>query len=322
MFVFFLAGAFTGSLTTYLYTNIQSPRTIKLHPPAGTYTYIDPTFVSNPVNTDNFSSVSPDLQLKIGGIISASQKKDGTQHIGLYYREFESGQSLAINSNQQFSPGFLLKIPIMVAYYQLAEQDFSVLNKTITFSGPYIQRNDLFTSASSLVVGQSYTVSTLIDKMITGSDDTATALLFRNIDKNVLNEVFSDLGIDVREDEATPVFITIERYATFFRVLYNATYLTPEYSEEALSTLAQTTRTTSLLEKNLPQSIQLISRVGGRKLPSGAGMEIYECNIVYYPRHNYLLCVSGQAESVQALSTLFSNIGAAVYQDLVYSYGQ
>lgn len=322
VFAFFAAGGFFGGLAIYLFVGGQALSTTKLHLPKGTYQYINPTLATDPVgNPGNFSTVGRELDLKVNRLVDDAQKKGITSAV--YFRDLEPGTWLAINSNMQFSPGVLLKVPIMIAYYRLAEQDPAVLKGAIRFSGSYLPQDAALGPVSPLAAGADYTVEELIGKMVRDSDETAAALLFNHINKNALGEVFSDLGVDFNEDTTTRDYISLKRYSLFFRVLYNANYLSPGHSEQALGLLAQDPAR-SLLQANLPQSIPFIHRLGGRSLvQNGAPLvEAYECDIIYYPNHNYLLCAAAQAPKLSLIQNLFSKIGQAIYEDASYRYGQ
>src|SRR5256886_9180790 len=54
---------------------------------------------------------------------------------------------------------------------------------------------------------------------------------------------------------------------------------------------------------NLPQSINFASRVGGRQYAQGGQnvTEAYECDFVYYPNHDYLLCAAARGGNVQKI---------------------
>ncbi len=325
VFAFFIAGSFFGGLAIYLYANAAHPASVKLHLPAGTYQYINPTLATEPAaNYSNFSTVSKDLELKVNGLITDARNHGEVSDAAMYFRDFEPGTWLAVNANMQFSPGVLLKVPIMIAYYRLAEIQPSVLDEQIIFDGTLVlPHEDIFSTLSPMVPGQTYTVKDLLARMINTSDETAAALLFTHIDKQKLNEIFSDLGIDFTEDTEHRDFISLKRYSLFYRVLYNANYLSPDYSEKALAFLADT-NTPSLLQKNLPQAVSFVHRVSGRVFTQASisMTEAYECDIVYYPKHNYLLCAVAQGKTRATIENLFSQIGMAIYDDVSYRYGE
>ena len=324
VFVFFVCGLFAGGLGIYLYTQSSLPTQQRLHLAHDQYQYVNPTIATEPTNDyGNYSStVSQDVDLKIRGLTDAAKSKNEVTDISIYFRDFETGRWLASNANMSFSPGILTKTPMMIAYYKLAENNPAILDASINFNGTFLSEQDIFnTGKAKLVPGLDYKVDDLIRKMLRDSDETAAGVLFDHIDKNVLAEVFSDLGVDFNEDKVGRDFITLKRYSVFFRALYNGTYLTLEYSEKALELLAQD-KTDSLLQRGLPQSIPFVGHVGGRNFveKNEKQYEVYECDIIYYPKHNYMLCAAAHGSSLEGIKKLFTNIGAVMYSDMAYRY--
>jgi beta-lactamase class A len=101
--------------------------------------------------------------------------------------------------------------------------------------------------------------------MIIYSDNSATNLLFNNIDHNALKDVFSDLGLKFDEQTATSDFISPKQFSLFFRILFNASYLNRSYSESALELLSQTTFKDGL-EAGVPKNIEISHKFGEREL--------------------------------------------------------
>ena len=76
-----------------------------------------------------------------------------------------------------------------------------------------------------------------------------------------LGDVFRDLDISVPSDYAQQYFISAKNYSLFFRVLYNATYLSREMSEKALGLLSKTVFRDGLTAK-LPSSVVVSHKFG------------------------------------------------------------
>jgi hypothetical protein len=323
---FFIAGGLFGGLGIYLSTAALTPKTTGVHFASKDTPLINPTLALDQGAQQNFSTVSNDLQLKVAGIVAQAEKGKDVQEASVYFQDLDAGTWLALNSNMTFSPGKLLKIPILISYYKLAESDSGVLEKSLQVPDSLVKTEDLYSSiqGQGLVPGGSYTINDLLERMVTESDDNAAILLFQNINKNSLNEIFSELGIDFTEDIGTRDFISLKRYSLFFRLLYRASYLTPEYSQKALDLLAKNA-SQSLLEVSLPQALTFVNRTGARNYSKNNVnyVETYECDIVYFKNHHdYLLCAAADAKSLDATKTLFDSIGKAIYSDMAYRYNQ
>lgn len=76
--------------------------------------------------------------------------------------------------------------------------------------------------------------------MIINSNETATQILLKNIPASYINRVYSELGLTLEGERTDQDDISLKEYSSFFRILYNAAYLSPKTSEFALSLLTQT----------------------------------------------------------------------------------
>jgi hypothetical protein len=285
VFAFFIAGGLFGGLGIYLTTAALQHPTAPARIVSKDLNFINPGTAIDQSIQQNFSTASNDLQLKIAGIVSQAASSHDIQEAGVYFQDLDAGTWLSLNSNMTFSPGKLLKLPILISYYKLAEKTPDILDKNIQASDALASTEDLYGPTHGLIPGGQYTVSDLL----TSRD-----------------------------------FISLKRYSLFFRALYRASYLSPEYSQKALELLSRN-RSQSLLEVSLPQSLQFVNRVGARSYVKNGThyFETYECDIVYFKsHHDYLLCAAADAKSLAATKALFDSIGKAIYSDVSYRYNQ
>ncbi len=320
--VFFIAGIFLGGLVLFVYLNASSTVVTKIHPVSVKFNYINPLLAVDYPNQQFSQDTS--LALQINGLINTAKKNNIVTDVGVYFRDIEPGLWVGINDGVQFSPGKLLKIPIMITYFKLAESNPEIFNEQLTYNGPDANASQLFPPQNKLKIGQFYTTEDLIERMIINSDDNAANLLFDNVDKDALNEIFSDLGISFREQKETPDFISLRLYSLFFRVLYNSTFLKREFSERALKLLVVSPSTDFGLGINLPKSIDFANRYGIYRLKEGGAQlfEMYDCGIVYYPNHPYLICAAIRGKSIDALQKFMLELSKIVFADIDYKYKQ
>ncbi len=320
--IFFIAGIFLGglSLYAYIFNGGEFLGVEKIHPAKGQYKFINPLLAVDSIEKKDFLE-DKSLENKIRAVVEAKQKDGSISDAAVYFRDIEPGKWMGINEEARFSPGKLLKIPIMIAYYKMSEEDPSVLDKEIVLKAePGFSQSP----GSDLQIGKSYTVNELIKNMIVQDDDDASAVLFDNINLNSLNEVYSDLGINFPEDKINEDYISIKSYSLYFRVLYNATYLNRANSEKALQLLSQENPLTfsQTLGSVLPADIAVAQKYKMRMMPSHAGVyEGHDCGIVYYPNHPYLLCVMAMSKNSAAVSDLFREVSLTTYQDIDANYG-
>lgn len=252
--------------------------------------------------------------------ISDAQAAGGVNQVSFYFRNLNTDAWVGINQDADYYPASLLKVPVMIAYYKEAETDPSILNQPITYEN--ISTGDPFDAPSDLLPGKVYTVQELINAMIISSDNGATLTLLNNIDEDTLNDVYANLGIQNPGNNSADYQISTRTYALFFRILYNATYLDPEYSDKALALLSQATFANGLVA-GLPEGTQVAHKFGEHVLNSGdmaTGVELSDCGVVYYPSHPYLICVMTSTDSVQDSENIIKQISATTYAAVSSEY--
>ena len=209
----------------------------------------------------------------------------------------------------------------MIAYNKEAEENPSVLSQSVAYD-PTVMPSDQFLVPSELSASDNYSVQELINKMITDSDNGATFTLLAHVNPEFLNAVYIALGIQDPGNDSASYQISAHTYGLFFRVLYNATYLSPEYSERALKLLSQTTFANGLVA-GVPKGTMVAHKYGEHTLSTkgvATGVELSDCGIVYCPAHPYLLCVMTSSTSVSAASAVIANISRTAYSAVAERY--
>jgi len=248
-----------------------------------------------------------------------SQKKAGD--IAVYFRDLRNGPWFGINEDTKFVPASLMKVPVMIAYYKLAESNPDALQKKITVSqtvpDPYDQS---YKPSQKIETGKTYTIEELIHYMIAFSDNDALTLLLQNIDRQFLIQSYTDLGVIIPGAKSLDDELTVREYSSFFRVLYNASYLNRTYSEQALQALSRSDFKSGIVA-GLPKNIQVAHKFGERFSNAAGGgnqddRQLHDCGIVYLPDHPYLLCIMSKGEDFEGLSKIIRDISQTIYEDL------
>ncbi len=254
-------------------------------------------------------------------IIDAVVKSGDATRAAVYFRDLDAGRWIGINQNDTYYPASLLKVPTLIAYYKQMEQDPSLFLKTIDYN-PSVLPKEPFVAPSELVAGHSYSVQDLINKMVVDSDNGATFSLLANLNSEFLNQVYVALGIQNPGDDSQNYQISARTFGLFFRVLYNATYLSPESSEQAMKLLSQATFADGLVA-GVPEGTVVAHKYGEHVLSQNnvaTGVELSDCGIIYYPSHPYLLCVMTSAKDVKTADTIISNMSRAAYAAVAQKY--
>jgi len=282
------------------------------------YKLINPLYECN-TNTSFTTKELSQLKSNINGYINQITANNSVADVAVYYRNLNSGPWFGINEHDDFAPSSLLKVPVMMAYYKLAESNPAILSQKIKYSTqPAGVISENFPPEHPLVLGQTYTVEQLIEAMIIGSDNVALRLLEDNIDNQKINQVTLDLGITTATDATPTNFMDVQEYSTLFRVLYYATYLNQDYSEKALQLLSEAEFKLGLVDK-LPKNIVVAHKFGEREMGNGIH-QLHDCGIIYYPNSPYLLCIMTRGPDFKDLTTTIQQISAKVYQSVSNKY--
>ncbi len=281
------------------------------------YQFIDPLLGLQGTTTPPDDFVS--LQKNIQSFINTQIQKGNLETASVIARDIDRPASIDINPLEKYSPASLLKVPIMIVYFKMAETDPSILDKQILYTGgSNADKKEVIQSPIQLVPGTSYTVEELIEHMIKYSDNNAATLLTQNLNtptgESFVSNLFSDLGI--HQISITDDFLTIRDYNLFFRVLYNATYLCRNMSEKALKLLSQTDFQNGI-RQGVPSTMAVSQKFGefSLALPTGEieKRELHNCGIIYYPSHPYMLCVMTKGQDFTKLESVIETISKMVF---------
>ena len=102
------------------------------------------------------------------------------------------------------------------------------------------------------------------------------------------DKVFTDLGITIPGVRGTEDYMSVSDYASFFRILYNASYLTKDDSQKALDLLTKVDFADGI-RAGVPKGVPVANKFGERSV--NGLQQLHDCGIVYYNNHPYLLCI-------------------------------
>jgi beta-lactamase class A len=290
----------------------------------GGYEYVKPLLdcEQNSDGTGN-PQLSPFRQT-VNEFIQNDLDKKWADTVAVYFRELNDGRAFTIGSTEEFYPASLLKVPIMVSLLKEAEAIPQILQFEIRYNNPKLKtiQNDI---PKKLELGKTYTVEELLSRMIIYSDNVSTNLLENFAKQDVLEKTYSELGINdpyrnVDQSRmvtaSTQYLISAETYASFFRILFNASYLSKPLSEKALALLARSDFKDGLVA-GVPAEIKVAHKYGYRITGvNGEIKQLHDCGIIYYPNHPYLLCVMTSGKSFEYLDDAIKEISRVVYQEI------
>lgn len=281
------------------------------------YTYINPLLGTDSLNAFD-AGLYEIMKKRINNRINDA-KLLGMSDAAVYYRDLNSAVWFGVNTQRDFFPASLLKMTYAFAAYKEEEVSHGFLLKKIT----YTQKNETqllrgvrADTHTLLQVGTSYSVADLIRIMLINSDNGARLLLDEAVDKKYITAVYKALGISV-PDASVNFQISVEKYTLFFRLLYSATFLNEEHSEQFLSILTETDFPLGI-RRFVPNMYPIAHKYGVYNLPKDKEgnelQELHDCGIVYPPTDApYLMCIMTKGKDQQVLADFIAAVSGDVF---------
>ncbi len=316
-----LIGLLSGViLEKYLLTRDFNYELTQIYPLRETdtnYTFISPLLA---YNTPNIEVVNKELKKSLESYIDKQIHADQLVNASVFFRDLNSSQTLEINQDEYYTPASLLKVPLMMTYFKIAETLPDLLNDKLTnVNSDNENKNESIKSSKFAEANKEYSVRELIDLMIKYSDNNATLMLFEGGGKKAEDafvKVFSDLRVQTLASDK--YFIKVADYAFFFRILYNSTYLNREMSNNALNLLNQTEFSDGIVA-GIPKEVAVAHKFGEYNLIDNnkvTNQQLHDCGIVYYPKKPYILCVMTKGKDINTLKDIIKNISQKTYLEV------
>lgn len=273
----------------------------------GGYKYIRPLLFAEPsCESPNLSECKSEIERVINNNRNAGNISDAS----VYLREFTSAQWISINEEEKYSPGSLMKIPELIAFYKMNELNPGILNKTIKYD--HVLQSDKTPTFLSkhIELGKSYTIRELLEYMIVYSDNNATMLLNQNIDRAIFSRVFSEIGLKEPDYTSNQYPISANEFSIFMKELFNASYLNRQDSESCLELLNRSDFKDGLIS-GLPSNCSVSHKFGEGGYNTAPHFS--ESAIVYCGKRPYLLTVMTKGSDMKKLPKVIQEISKTVF---------
>jgi len=303
-----------------IYKSIKFSREVNTN-----YKFINPILDCEDNNTDSSHII---MYSKINNFTDELLKKYNLKSASIYYRDLNNGPWYGYNEKTYFSPASLVKLPVMIALLRYSEDNNSILNKMVKISQSDIDAAlpQNIKSDNILEAGKEYSMKELMNYMIKDSDNVAFNVIKNNFpSQKYINDTFKQIGVDTQNDGAE-LIIRTKDYAGFFRVLYNASYLSKSNSELALNILSETNFKDGLVAL-LPNNVVVSHKFGersfdGNGLSSDSNIEdgtkqLHDCGIVYSKDDPYILCVMTRGSDFKDQESFIKDISHYIYGSVV-----
>ena len=289
--------------TTAVATNFED--NAKLRRQSG-FSYVHPLLIAEIVDqSENLFQV----RNQIKDYITEHQDKDFSD-VSFHLKKLNTGEWIGLNQDKEYSSRGYLRIAVLITFLKMSERDRSILNHQIVFnkapgSGNY--------PLLSLTPGKSYSISNLLEQMMTSADTTPKFLLIPFIDRSVLMDLYEPLGLGRPDFRNNRFSITTVGYSKLLNVIYNGRFLNENNSEYALKLLSNNKDKVGLL-KLLPEQSKVVHKMVQRFKDNQ--YELRETGIMYCNNESYLLTIFITGKNEQGLEKSCGEIGKLVYEEV------
>ena len=256
-------------------------------------------FISSEIDCQSVDEVADQvngLQRNIAALVDDEKKLGHADRVSVFYRDLNTRRWFGVNDLDRFYPASLIKLPVSIMYYKVAELEPYIFDKTLRIPDDVGDNSDQhYPPAEPLLPGGSYTIREMIRHMLIYSDNAPFSVLYDG-GKLFRDKILSDLGVydppaDQKQEEWN---VSARSYAGVFRMLYNASYVSIQSANEILSLLSQSTFRNGIVA-GVPSGVKVSHKFGEAE---GVGEDgsiqsriLNDCGIVYKADAPYILCM-------------------------------
>lgn len=267
-------------------------------------------FLSKRILIENPNDIIIDFKPLKKNIDDYINQQNGAGKINLYFEYLPTGSSIGFNEDDEVIGASLLKLPVAINIYKLAEEGKVDLDQKIALKQEWL--NAGYGTLYQKGEGYKLTVRQAIQYALEDSDNTAAKMLFAILEKqqgskNVNLLSFVDANYDVSASQT--VLIGPQSYSSILKCLYYSCYLSKDHSQQILQYLTQSSAK-NRLEKHLPIGTKVAHKIGSYEDDVQS-----DCGVVYLERRNYLLCVMVKGPDEQA-SEQIATLSQLVYDSV------
>jgi beta-lactamase class A len=268
------------------------------------------------------------LQNKLEVFIDGIKKTGKVKRVGVFVRDLRTSHFAGVNDNDAYYMASLLKTPLLIGGFKLAEVEPKILDQEIVYNGkPNLYDEQVIQVEDKLKVGSSYTIKELMERSVENSDNTAAQILFDYYPAEFMDRILQALGIQIKKPTGeVENLITARTYANVFRLLYNSSYLTKEYSNEALEILTKTSfnlGATAKLPKDVVVAHKFAERTSVDARTGETIKQFHECGLVYIKKSKepYAFCIMTEGDKYENLEGAIADISLLIYNDMTKEAG-
>lgn len=283
------------------------------------YTFINPLLECDGMDTDkDFFPLEKSIISRVDKEIIS---KNPSLHLSLYFRDLQNGPWFWINEKEEFAPASLLKLPLLIWYLFAEDSTPWLIHSKLKIQSFDTIKQNIISHVDPLEPWKEYEILEILRYMIAYSDNLAAENLLENVPAEYIDVIYKKFWITFDQDILSwgEDIISVKQYASFFRILYNASFLSRNSSELALALLAQSTFKKWIVA-GIPTNIIVAHKFWERVIPYTDGtqtLQLHDCGIVY-TQNPYLLCIMTKADNAEFdfLQTVITQASKIVFDEV------
>lgn len=234
-------------------------------------------------------------------------------NVSVYFVNMRNGASFSINEKMGFPPASLNKLPLAILTLKEVEDGTLSLSKQLPLD---LENRNNASGSLYLTPSENLSLQTLLEHMLSESDNTAYLVLNKYRDANDFNfliwnyfgyfqDQYDDKGVPFRLDH----YVTVHTLYNVFSSLYLSTVLTPQHSEYLLSLLSNTTFDIRTIAQ-LPDNVKIAHKFG---IKDDNGLYFHDCGIMYIKERRIFYCIMTQGLDVKEGVQTVTDIVRMIY---------
>jgi beta-lactamase class A len=260
------------------------------------------------------------LKYKLLEFIEENKEQNNTEEVSIYFRDLQNGPTLGIDEHKAFSPASLLKVPLLLTYFNLQDSTVGLFERKLILEKKVDDVVQNVVPKESIAPNVEYAVSDLLRYMIKYSDNESYYLLLEYLreispEKDLLKETFVDLGI-IDPQSFTDQTLSVKAYGSIFVQLYHSSYFNNKETSEKVLTILADIDWKDGLNAGVPEGIQVAHKFGERNDYKNNLKQLHDCGVVYFPENPYLLCVMTRGKDFSKLAGVIAEISKMVYEEV------
>lgn len=205
-----------------------------------------------------------------------------------YFEYLPNGVSIRDGEDNVAVAASLMKTPVVMDLYKLAEADMVDLEESYPLLESDISNDSEYGDTAGLLPGSSMTLRQAAQLALHNSDNTAVSFIKRLIGPIATPQEDAITALDityiVNSDKESTVLISSRAYASILKCLYYSCFLSPAHSQELLQYLTGSAGKDRLMS-GVNDKLKVAHKVG-----SGISAQS-DCGIFYFPNKPYLICL-------------------------------